>query len=235
MSAAPVRGWAASLILHGLFLAAVLAWVKPAPAPPLRWRVAVVPAAVDPDSPHLSPSPRRSGTPAPPVPLAPGQASAPAPDRTMATPDEALAPAPLADSAAPPATPPSAGTHPPALASPRPPPLPADAPRAAGPVPASVPSVDPGALPALLAARLAALKRYPLAARRLGQEGIVVLEATVLADGQAAARVKQSSGHPHLDKAALRLFESAMASLAGQWTPAAETTLEIPVVYRLEG
>ncbi len=100
MSAAPVRGWAASLILHGLFLAAVLAWVKPAPAPPLRWRVAVVPAAVDPDSPHLSPSPRRSGTPAPPAPLAPGQASAPAPDRTMATPDEARAPAPLAESAA---------------------------------------------------------------------------------------------------------------------------------------
>ena len=234
MSAAPVRGWAASLILHGLFLAAILAWVKPAPAPPLRWRVAVVPAAVDPDSP-LPPSPRRSRTPAAPPPLASTLASAPAPAQTVATPGEARAPAPLADSAAPPATPPSAGAHPPALASPRPPPLPADAPRPAGPVPASAPGVDPGALPALLAARLAALKRYPLAARRLGQEGIVVLEATVRADGQAAARVKQSSGHPHLDKAALRLFESAMASLAGQWTPAAETTLEIPVVYRLEG
>lgn len=46
---------------------------------------------------------------------------------------------------------------------------------------------------------------YPPASRRAGEEGTVVLELYVLANGRVGeARVKQSSGFPRLDEAAVR-------------------------------
>lgn len=87
---------------------------------------------------------------------------------------------------------------------------------------------------AALAAKLAQMKRYPLVARRNGQEGVVVLEARFREDGAATASIKQSSGHASLDRAAMQLFEDAVAALEGSVPPAGGGVLEIPVAYRLE-
>lgn len=76
--------------------------------------------------------------------------------------------------------------------------------------------------------------RYPLAARRRGLEGEVLLRISVNADGTAEkVEVLRSSGQPLLDRAAMEAlarwrFEPAQA--AGQ--PVAGT-IEIPVTFRL--
>lgn len=85
-----------------------------------------------------------------------------------------------------------------------------------------------------LAAKMAQLKRYPLVARRQGQQGVVVLEARIRAGGEAAASIKQSSGYSSLDRAALKLFEEAVLALEGMSVPTGGGLLEIPVAYRLE-
>ena len=108
-----------------------------------------------------------------------------------------------------------------------PPPLPpvAEAPPAAPVrVPASInPAKDCRGKPA-----------YPSLSRRLGEQGVVVLEFTIEADGKVLdAKVKKSSGHPRLDEAAktglttLCKFhpgtldgkpERAVATIAYRWT-----------------
>jgi protein TonB len=46
---------------------------------------------------------------------------------------------------------------------------------------------------------------YPSLSRRVGEEGLVVLQFTIEADGEVLdAKIKQSSGHPRLDEAAKR-------------------------------
>jgi protein TonB len=63
---------------------------------------------------------------------------------------------------------------------------------------------------ALLAATLAKNKRYPAASRRRGEEGVVVLTFTVdRLGGISAAQIKTSSGYARLDRAVLRMLESA--------------------------
>jgi protein TonB len=75
---------------------------------------------------------------------------------------------------------------------------------------------------------------YPLQARRRGQEGLVVLEATVSDTGQATAvTLKQSSGYALLDQAALQAvkrweFEPARIGALG-----VESRIEVPVRFRL--
>ena len=75
---------------------------------------------------------------------------------------------------------------------------------------------------------------YPSLSRRLGEEGVVVLQFTIEADGQVLeAKVKKSSGHPRLDKAAIDGLttlckfhpgtvdgkpERATATIAYRWT-----------------
>src|SRR5262249_13727678 len=50
---------------------------------------------------------------------------------------------------------------------------------------------------------------YPLAARRRGQQGTVLLSVTVTAQGRAAfVRIKQTSGVPSLDEAAVSAVKS---------------------------
>jgi len=112
------------------------------------------------------------------------------------------------------------------------------------PTPALTDRTDPPPVPAnkeaqqrwyaALAAKLAQMKRYPLVARRMGQEGVVVLEARFRKNGEATASVKQSSGHSSLDRAAVKLFEDAISALEGAVIPVGGSVLEIPVAYRLE-
>jgi periplasmic protein TonB len=77
---------------------------------------------------------------------------------------------------------------------------------------------------------------YPIAARRLGQQGVVMLEVVVRPDGQAGAvRVRKSSGHPMLD-------DSAVETVRARWRfiPAKrngepiEATVTFPIRFQLD-
>jgi len=75
---------------------------------------------------------------------------------------------------------------------------------------------------------------YPLAARRRGIEGQVLLRARVQEDGRCAqVETKQSSGYAMLDSAALETVKKwrfAPATLSG--TPVA-SWVEVPITFRL--
>jgi len=80
------------------------------------------------------------------------------------------------------------------------------------------------------------LPPYPLLARRLGKEGVVLLEVVVAADGRAAdVRVLKSSGFGPLD-------ESAATTVRRQWrfVPArrggapVESRVTVPIRFRLD-
>jgi len=75
---------------------------------------------------------------------------------------------------------------------------------------------------------------YPLAARRRGMEGRVVLEVQVSAEGRCSeARIRESSGYALLDDSArqtVRRWHFVPASRAGM---AVDSWVEVPVVFRL--
>jgi len=77
--------------------------------------------------------------------------------------------------------------------------------------------------------------RYPDAARRLGQEGTVMLRVLVTVDG-AAGRValERSSGSPHLDGAALERVRNWRFRPAWQGAAPVESWVIVPIVFRLE-
>jgi protein TonB len=77
---------------------------------------------------------------------------------------------------------------------------------------------------------------YPIAARRLGQQGVVMLEVLVKADGHAGeVRVRKSSGHAMLD-------ESAVQTVRERWRfiPAKrngqpiDATVTFPIRFQLD-
>ena len=76
--------------------------------------------------------------------------------------------------------------------------------------------------------------RYPRIARRNGWEGTVILALRVLPDGQLTdILVSSSSGHPVLDRAALRTLQTASVPQAKQWLSDQAVDLVLPVEYRL--
>lgn len=88
---------------------------------------------------------------------------------------------------------------------------------------------------AALRAKLREMRVYPPIARRLGQEGIVMLLLEIGANGDLhGLAIRQSSGHAVLDQAAQQLARNAVAALRGQLSPPGESRLEIPVAYRLD-
>ncbi|GIK97292.1 MAG: hypothetical protein BroJett029_15010 [Alphaproteobacteria bacterium] len=77
---------------------------------------------------------------------------------------------------------------------------------------------------------------YPRQARRLGQEGQVLLRVEVSADGRArAVHVSVSSGHPLLDTAARDAVARWRFHPAQQGGVAVEGTVDVPVLFRLNG
>jgi protein TonB len=75
---------------------------------------------------------------------------------------------------------------------------------------------------------------YPLAARRLGLEGRVLLAARVTADGACAeVRLKQSSGHALLDASALESVRRWRFLPARHGDSPVESWVEVPVSFRL--
>lgn len=77
-------------------------------------------------------------------------------------------------------------------------------------------------------------KNYPPAARQLGQQGSVVVRVRILPDGHLAeAEVITSSGHRHLDRAALVAVRRASPLKAPSGFGLEAVVLEIPITFRL--
>jgi periplasmic protein TonB len=153
-------------------------------------------------------------------------------------PQDALAPPDFST----PSPPPPKPTQPaPQAARPTPAPKPAPArPAAAAPVDSGSPGVAPAAVAAapatiapgwnaLLAAWLAANRRYPDEARRRSEEGEVTVRFTVMPGGQVSeAAVVKGSGFAALDAAALRLLQGATLP-----APGIEATRTVRIRFRL--
>ena len=156
------------------------------------------------------------------IPVAPAAPSRPAPKRMQAR-------APVVDHAV---------ARLPTIAGPEPPPtarsmtlatvVPA---RPSAPQASSISARWQGALASWIRART----RYPEAARRLGEEGAVVVSFTVGRDGQVLdALLKQRSGSDTLDQAALAMFHAARVPAFPADMEQAQVTISVPVRYRLE-
>ena len=75
---------------------------------------------------------------------------------------------------------------------------------------------------------------YPLGCRQRGEEGTVVIEATVLPDGRAGTvAVVTSSRYPELDRAATRAVERAAFNPATENGRVVEAQARITIVFRL--
>lgn len=86
-----------------------------------------------------------------------------------------------------------------------------------------------------VALALAAAKTYPEASRRARHEGEVIVVFTIAADGRIVSRsIRQSSGHPDLDAAAIDLFDR-IGHLPAPPNATGETTLAAPFSYRVKG
>ena len=78
--------------------------------------------------------------------------------------------------------------------------------------------------------------RYPVAARRAGEQGTVTLRVLVTRDGlPSRVDVEKSSGSPHLDAAALEAVKAWRFVPARQGADPIESWMLVPVVFRLEG
>jgi len=96
------------------------------------------------------------------------------------------------------------------------------------------------AAPAPAAAAAAYLRnpppRYPLAARRAGEQGTVTLKVLVSREGMAArVDIEKTSGSTHLDSAALETVKTWRFTPARRGTEPIESWVLVPIVFRLEG
>lgn len=112
-------------------------------------------------------------------------------------------------------------------------------PAPAAPTTAPSPAAQPAALlpPVFNAAYLRnPPPRYPLAARRNGEQGTVTLRVLVSVEGMpASVGVEQTSGSRHLDQAALETVRSWRFVPARRGDQAVEAWVLVPIVFRLEG
>ncbi len=243
---------AASLGLHGLaVVAAVMAFVpqrlsmddsaaitvyEGPDTTPVATASETRPAAVPTPEPDPEPEPETAAAfdppkepaladfvPPPPEELALPDFSAPPPPKQEARP-EPKRPAPVVARPAP-----APGR--PAAAAPAPPAASASA-SASAPAVAAAPTAPATVAPgwnALLAAWLAANRRYPDEARRRHEEGEVTVRFTVAHDGRVSeAAVVKGSGFAALDAAALRLLLGATLP-----APGVETTRTVRIRFRL--
>ena len=108
--------------------------------------------------------------------------------------------------------------------------------------PAAPPPVDSGLIEHLearykarLKAAIEAHKRYPRRARRLGQQGQIIVRFVVDHNGVInAVEVVQSSGFKRLDQAAIETIRSISGQLPfPEEIPRKHWTFRIPITYRL--
>jgi protein TonB len=75
---------------------------------------------------------------------------------------------------------------------------------------------------------------YPAAARRLGEQGVVVVRVLVGIDGAVArAEVATSSGSPRLDNAALASLRRWRFAPANSGSGPVESWMSLRIVFRL--
>jgi periplasmic protein TonB len=124
--------------------------------------------------------------------------------------------------------------------APQPPAPPALPPIDAVPAPPA-PAAPPAAPPAVIAARFDAdylsnpKPVYPVASRRLGEEGKVVLRVHVSAEGTArTVEVKQSCGFSRLDEAAKAAVEQWRFVPARRGADAIDSWVSVPIVFSLQ-
>ncbi|MGB5444079.1 MAG: energy transducer TonB [Psychromonas sp.] len=88
---------------------------------------------------------------------------------------------------------------------------------------------------AVIAARLAKYKRYPIYSRKKGQEGTVLLSFTVLNSGLVKGiSIKKSSGYSRLDRAVEKMLkEASPLPPFPEEQSLAEITITIPIVFKL--
>lgn len=76
---------------------------------------------------------------------------------------------------------------------------------------------------------------YPLAARRRGVEGRVIVRAEVLADGTCSrVELKKTSGYDPLDQAALEAVKKWRFVPARKGSQAVTAWVEVPITFKLE-
>jgi protein TonB len=117
-----------------------------------------------------------------------------------------------------------------------PPATPADA-RRAPPEPQSAPAAAEVTPPGFNAAYLRnPPPRYPLVARRAGEQGTVMLKVLVTRDGlPARVDIEKTSGSVHLDNAALEAVRAWRFLPARQGADPIEAWVLVPIAFRLEG
>jgi len=77
---------------------------------------------------------------------------------------------------------------------------------------------------------------YPAAARRLGEQGVVVVRVRVAADGRAEQiELAGSSGSARLDEAALRSVRGWLFRPAESGAGPVESWITLRVIFRLTG
>jgi len=80
------------------------------------------------------------------------------------------------------------------------------------------------------------LPRYPVIARRNGDQGTVTLRVLVTREGlPASVSVEKTSGSGHLDSAALEAVRTWRFAPARQGVQPVEAWVLVPIVFRLEG
>ena len=217
--------WSISVLLHGGLALLYLLWVQETLSdtltPPvdiaITWSAPVPPAVTPPPPPppEPPPPPRQNVTPRTPVPNT---------SRPVAPPTVSAASAVEM-----PSTPP----EPPAVTTPSPTPVPA--------VVAPAEPVKPAASTAaadwnqFLQAYMRKHKNYPMSARRMRQQGTVVVEASFSDSGEVLlCTIASGSGFTSLDQAALALVQSAAAATGTTIQPGKSLQIRIPVVYELQ-
>lgn len=87
----------------------------------------------------------------------------------------------------------------------------------------------------LLGTMLRKYKRYPTSARRMRQEGRVLVQASFSAGGEVlSCSVAEGSGFDVLDQAAVQLVRTAAAAANAEKSPGRSMQLRIPIVYELK-
>lgn len=226
------RGPTLAAMLHAVVAAALLAWPAPPPGIDTAPVIELVLAPAPEPAPLPAPQPQAAPAPTPPVPSpAPAPAAAkpnpaPRPRPAPQTPQPAAITAPsaaesaaISDSAAPAAATQTGDGAPTA---------------AAGPVRAAPQAMgEPDLRPA---ATDAPRPPYPRAARQRGLQGVVMVRVAVSADGlPTEVFIKESSGHPMLDDAAVEAVRRWRFSPARSAGRAVAAAVEIPVRFALEG
>lgn len=209
--------WGSALLLHGVAAAAlVLAWPQASPsAQPANPIEARLLTPEKPPEPVKPPPPRK---PPPPAATLPPPVAPAAPPPVLATPT-------LTETA---------------MVAPPPPPTPVAIVEAAPPRPVVIASPAPVAPEPLIEARFDAdylanpTPAYPMASRRLGEEGTVHLRVHVGPAGNAmSVQLKSSCGYPRLDQSALETVARWRFVPARRGATPVASWVVVPIIFSL--